>query len=383
MRKQSKIEINPFIVGRYPGEEYFCDRENETATLLKQIENGRNITLIAPRRIGKTGLIRHLFEQPEIANGYYTFFVDIYATANLAELVGELGKTIFQELKPRGKKMLERFFNMVRSLQFGFKVDAMSGEPSFQVGCSRITQPEATLTEIFQYLNNADKPCIVALDEFQQVGEYSDGNAEALLRTYIQQSTNCSFIFSGSKQHLMIQMFQSSKRPFYNSTTTIALGAIAADSYVEFAQRHFRNRKKDIQEEVVREMYQQVDGITWYMQLLLNEGFTLTPDKGTMTVDTYHIAWQNIIDLQSSAYQSILVNLTARQRELLRVIAKEREVENITSTEFIQRNHLSSASTVQAALRALLRDDLVERLPGGSYRIPDFFFAYWLSQQMA
>ena len=78
---------NPFVVGRYISDKYFCDREQETDFLIKQIENGRNVALISPRRLGKTGLINHCFRQKQIKESYYTFFIDIYATSSLAEFV--------------------------------------------------------------------------------------------------------------------------------------------------------------------------------------------------------------------------------------------------------------------------------------------------------
>ncbi len=74
------VLANPFVVGRYVSDSYFCDRESETALLIKQVVNGRNVALISPRRMGKTGLVRHLFNQETIKQGYYAFFVDIYAT---------------------------------------------------------------------------------------------------------------------------------------------------------------------------------------------------------------------------------------------------------------------------------------------------------------
>ena len=94
------IVNNPFVVGKYISDEYFCDREKETATLVKHIKNGRNVALISPRRLGKTGLIEHLFNNPEIKESYHTFFVDIYSTSSIAEFVYQLGKEIVQRLKP-------------------------------------------------------------------------------------------------------------------------------------------------------------------------------------------------------------------------------------------------------------------------------------------
>ena len=91
---------NPFVVGKYLSDDYFCDRSSETDFLRKQILNGRDVALISPRRLGKSGLIHHFFNQPDIKEHYYVFFVDIYATTSLSELVYSLGKGLYEQLKP-------------------------------------------------------------------------------------------------------------------------------------------------------------------------------------------------------------------------------------------------------------------------------------------
>ena len=164
------IVNNPFIVGGYLSPHYFCDREVETEQLIRNITNGRNVVIISVRRMGKTGLIRHCFYQDEIKEHYYTFFIDIYATASLREFVFALGKEIFEKLKPKGIKFIERFFSVISSLRAGFKLDSVTGEPTFDIGLGDIHTAETTLDEIFAYLEQADKPCIVAIDEFQQIG---------------------------------------------------------------------------------------------------------------------------------------------------------------------------------------------------------------------
>lgn len=90
------IVKNPFVVGKYLSDKYFCDRVTETEFLRKQIENGRQVALISPRRLGKSGLILHFFKQPDILEHYHVFYVDIYATTSLAEFVYELGKEIYE-----------------------------------------------------------------------------------------------------------------------------------------------------------------------------------------------------------------------------------------------------------------------------------------------
>ena len=167
------IRINPFIISGYVSADYFCDRDAESAQLIREVVNGNNVALISTRRMGKTGLIQHCFHSPELKNDYYTFFIDIYATKSLREFVFSLSKTILETLKPRGRRALETFINSIRSLQAGISFD-VSGNPSFNVQLGDIQNTDTTLDEIFRYLNNADKPCIVAIDEFQQIAEFKD-----------------------------------------------------------------------------------------------------------------------------------------------------------------------------------------------------------------
>lgn len=381
MNKDSMLMINPFVVGRYAGEKYFCDREEETAQLIKQIENGRSVTLVAERRMGKTGLIRHLFHQPEIDSRYYTFFVDIYATSSVEELVRELSRAIFRGLKPRGKSLIDKFMATVKSLQFGIGVDPMTGEPSFQISQGNVARPEITLEEIFRYIDNADRPCIIAFDEFQQVAEYKDNNAEALLRTYIQNAANAVFIFAGSRRHMMLNMFNSAKRPFYNSTLSLSLGPIPQEKYALFASSLFVQEGKRLSPEVAAEIYRLVRGTTWYMQLLMNEGFALTRKGEEYTPAILSAALRNILDIQGDSYLQQLATLSPRQRALVRVIASEPEARELMSGGFAMQNGFTSVSSVQSALKKLVENEVVRGSAREGYSLTDYFFAEWLRRE--
>ena len=107
---------NPFVTNGYAGPEYFCDRVEETKFLVRMLANENNIALISPRRVGKTDLIRHCFEQPEIKEHYHTFIIDIYATKNLEDFVNVLGKAILDDLRSKGRSAWELFLNVVISL---------------------------------------------------------------------------------------------------------------------------------------------------------------------------------------------------------------------------------------------------------------------------
>lgn len=370
---------NPFVVGKYVSDNYFCDRVKETEFLRKQILNGRDVALISPRRMGKSGLIQHFFNQSSIREEYYVFFVDIYSTTSLAEFVYLFGKEIYEQLKPQKTQWKEKFFQVISSFRVGFKLDAMSGAPSFDLGLGDIHAPQSTLDEIFNYIDEADKPCIIAIDEFQQIGEYPEKNVEALLRTQIQRCKKAQFIFSGSKRHLMNNMFNSPSKPFYQSVISMGLDPIPMDEYAKFALRMFEQRGKGLDVDIVNVVWRQFDGYTWYVQMVMNELFSMT-EKGsqcdkTMIADAY----TNIIHVQESSYKNILSQLAPRQKVVLQAIAKEGNACNITSAKFIGKYNLGTASSVQAAVKSLVNNDLIT-VENGIYRVSDYFFSTWLAK---
>ena len=369
---------NPFIIRKYLSDKYFCDRAKETEFLRKHMTNGRDVALISPRRIGKSGLIQHFFHQPDIKEKYHVFYVDIYATTSLAEFVYTFGKEIYEQLKPQKTLWKEKFFQVISSFRIGFKLDTLTGAPSFDLGLGDIQTPLTTLDEIFAYINEADKPCIIAIDEFQQIGEYAEKNVEALLRTKIQQCQKAQFIFAGSKRHIMSNMFNTPSKPFYQSAISMGLDAIPMDTYTDFACHLFHDNRKEIDEEVVKTVWSMFDGYTWFVQMMMNELYALTPTGGHCQSAMITEARNNVIMSQEGSYKDLMANLPPKQKIVLQAIAKEGLAKNITSAKFIKKYNLISASSVQSAIKLLLKNDLITQTDG-VYRVYDHFFAEWLS----
>lgn len=375
-----EIIINPFFTGRYAGAHYFCDRENDTETLVKHIVNGRNVALISPRRLGKSGLIHHVFAQPQIKEGYTTIYIDIYATKNLCEFAKALSDGIVKSIRPE-KGWHEKFFSFLKSLRVGFRIDPLSGEPSLDIGIGDIEYPDKTIREAFEYMESSGKPCILAIDEFQQIREYPETTTEAFVRTLVQQCARTSFIFCGSKRHIMTDIFYSPSKPFFQSVMSQSLKPIPMDTYVGFAGKLFAERDKMLDSLVTEAIYRMFDGCTWYMQMMMNELFALTPKGERCTLEYIDIAWENIILAQEDRYQAILYSLAPKQKQALHAIAKEKTVSGITSSEFVRKHRLVSASSVQAALKPLLKNAIVTCEDDGTYRISDYFFADYLVRQ--
>ena len=371
--------MNPFIVTGKIDPEYFCDRVQESARLIKSVTNGNNLVIISPRRMGKTGLIRFCYDKPEIADEYYTFFIDILHTSSLREFTYLLGREIYETLLPRSRKMAGLFIQTIKSINGKFGFDPITGMPTFNVELGDIDRPEYTLDEIFQYLAHADKPCIVAIDEFQQIAKYPEKNIEAQLRTHIQKLRNCNFIFAGSERHMMQEMFTSAARPFYHSADMLELKAIVPEIYIPFIVGHFEKRNRRIAPADVERVYNLFKGHTYYVQKTFNEAFADTPEGDECTLETLRAAIDNMIASNDTIFREILSNIPEKQKELLYAIAKEGEAERITSAAFIKRHSLTSASSVQSAMKKLLEKDIITEI-NKVFSVTDKLFAMWINR---
>lgn len=370
---------NPFVTNGYAGAEYFCDREKETQDIVQLLQNGNNIALISPRRYGKTDLIRHCFEQNEIKDKYYTFIIDIYSTKSLSEMVNKMGKAILDSLKPKGKKSWDSFLNIVHSLKAGVTYDG-AGQPSLTMSVGDIANPNNTLDEIFHYLKNADKPCLVAIDEFQQILKYEDTNVEAALRTYVQYCSNANFVFMGSQRHLMGAMFVSPNRPFYQSVTIYNLRLIDMEKYWQFCERFFLQAGKVLEKGLVEQLYNRFEGVTFYLQKVMNVLYMKTSKGEHCDISRLNPAIDYIIDFTSPTYEDLMYQLPEKQRHVMEAICKEGKATQITSGKFAKKYGLASPSAVQSAVNALLDKDLITQVKG-VYSIYDKFLEIWLRRQ--
>ena len=367
---------NPFVTKGYAGPEFFCDRVNETENLVKLLTNENNMALISPRRLGKTDLIYHVFNQPEIKSRYYTFIIDIYATNSLGDFVDVFGKAILEELKPFGRKAWERFLSTLRTIQQQISFD-INGNPVWGIGLGNTPYSSSTLDEIFNYLRAADKPCLVAIDEFQQITQYSDKNVEAALRTHIQRCPNATFLFSGSKRHMMSEIFLSPSRPFYQSVITMGLDPISEEKYTDFATDLFLKNNKQLDKTVVHEVYTRFNGVTSCLQRVMNVLFLNTEQNQRCTIESVDMAVDYLLDLYSEHYEMLFSQMSERQRLVFTAIAFEGKAQNITGGAFIKKYQLWSSSSVMSATKALLEKDFITQ-KNNVYTIYDQFFALWL-----
>ncbi len=326
----------------------------------------------------ESGLIAHVFNRAFVKSNFKTFSIDLYPTSSLAELILLLAKEITGPLKSKGQSLLESFLGIVKSLRPGFKVDPVTGQFVFDLSLGEIVKPVDSLKEIFQYLEGSEVPCLVSMDEFQQIAEYPDNNVLELLRTYVQKCKHTWFIFAGSDRRMMEKLFNNPSEPFYMSCSPLYLDAIQYENYLAFARHHFEAAGKSLQEESFKQVYELFDGHTWYVQRLMNELYAWTKPGEAADAQMASDALTFVIKTYARTFQEQMSSYPEAQKQLLIAIAKDGQAQQVTSVAFCKKHSMKSPSTVQSALR-VLHDKGIVRKDGTTYSVTNRLFGIWLA----
>ena len=371
--------INPFLTMGYISKSYFCDREYELEILKKNVKNNINTTLISARRLGKSALIQRVFEDLETEE-YACIYVDIYACANMKDFIETMALSIFNKF-PQKKGIGRRFLEFLKGLRPVITYDDLSGKPEIHLEFVQPKEYEYTLRNLFQFLENQEIPIVLAIDEFQQIADYPEKNIEALLRTIIQTLKHTHFIFSGSKKHLMFEMFNTANRPFFSSTQIIGLIEIQSDKYKNFIREKFNEHKRNITDEAVDFILSWTLSHTYYTQVICNGVFA--EGKKEIGIEQVKYVCDEQLNLQQVNYMQYRSLLSPVQWQLLIAIAKEGWVTEPQAQKFLKKYNIGAASSAKKALDTLLEKEMVfsiESKDKTAYRVYNVFLMRWLDR---
>jgi len=369
----------PFPSVGYYGPAYFCDREIETETLISNIKGGQSTTLVAIRRIGKTGLIKHL--QYLLNDEYICIYADILPTENSVDFLNALASAILNSV-PEKTGFGVKIWNFIKSLRPVITFDNLSGEPkvSFNV---QAKESENQIEVLFAFLEKQEKRVIFAIDEFQQILDYPEKKMEAWLRTIIQQLQNIVFIFSGSQPHLMNEMFANPSKPFFRSTVFLQLEKLNFETYQDFIVHKFANFKKEISKEIVAEMLDWTTVHTYFVQLLCNRVYINS--GGIITKQDWQNEALKLLKEQQPIFLGYRDILTREQWKLLKAIAHNGEAYLLTSRDFIQKYALGSSATVLRSIKSLQDKSFIYSQYNSDgklyYSVYDVLFQRWIQNQ--
>jgi len=358
---------------------YFTDRELETKRLKLNFENGINSILISPRRMGKTSLVKKvmgLMDNPNIV----VVYMDIYKCRSEYEFYEKFASSIIQATASKVDKMLETAKEFVVSI---VPKVIYSPEPNTEFALALGINPASNTPE--EILNLPERialkrgiDIVVCIDEFQQIGEMPDTlTVQKTLRSVWQHHKHTSYCLFGSKQHMMKNLFQSRKMPFYQFGDMFFIKSIPTEKWVPFIIQRFADSGKTISAALARQICEAVDNYSSYVQQLAWNVFAVSGPA---------VSEQDVIDgLESTMSQSVSLfveqtaNLTSYQLNMLRAICEGVHTDFGTK-EVAIRFDLGTKSNIPKLKKALVERELIDVTETGACYIADPLFKRWFTK---
>lgn len=367
--------MNPFNYISIAEGDSFYDRKEETKRIVDTLQGGNNVVLFAPRRYGKTSLVFRAMSQLEQSGISCVYFdlMPVYSLESFAEL--------YLQALYRKQTSFERFIQMVSALKNirpKMTFDDF-GKPQFGIEFAETKVSPATIAQILELpekMAKEGKRIVVVMDEFQEIRKLHKFGLEALMRSKIQLQHHANYLFLGSKTHIIQDMFLEKNRPFYNSASTLPISTLPERETIDFITSRFASSNIRISEDLCRYIIARVENIPYYIQLLCAEVWQyMMPELHEVSSDIIDKCFIRAVDLKSDYYFERTNRLSALQKRLLDALT--RSGDNIYSAEFIKRNQLVGASSLQKAVAVLLDEGIIDK-KGSTYSICNPFYKYYL-----
>ena len=367
-------KTNPFKFGSIVSGDYFYNREEDLLRIKQTLSGGNNITLFAPRRYGKSSLVKKTLGELE-KEGYNTVYLDFMSVYSQETFITNYSRAIAESQKASLENTVKKIAQFISGIVPSVSFDS-SGSPSFSLSWIADRDKEQTLTDVInlpQKLSSDKKKWIIAFDEFQEVTKLNGDNFEKLLRSCIQHHDNVSYLFFGSRTHLLKDMFNNKNRSFYNSASVMSIGKISETKSVEYLKARFSLSGIIIDDEIAMTILVTAGNVPYYIQFIAYEIWQSAVLDNRSEIESGDVlgAVENILMLKSDYYWELINKQTPYRKKVFNAIAHaERE---LLSGETAQKYNLGAVSTTQKALESFIDDGLVER-NNTQYEFSDPFF---------
>ena len=370
---------NPFNYLQFATGDQFYDRLEIRKDLLSRFLSGQsNVVLYGPRRYGKSSLVGELVGDLEKA-GIPCVTLDVVKVPSIDMFVSTYATKVYRRLAPV-KFEVRKLGTFLKSLRPKMTLD-QTGEAGLSFESPDVSIGPEALTEVLdlpQKLLAGKGRAVVVFDEFQEVKDLLPNDGfERVMRSVIQSHRNVSYIFLGSRYHILRRMFTDHNRPFYKSAVTILLDKPPVEESIRFVVDRFANAGKSIAREVAEHLVAKIENIPYFIQQLGFETFRLVDDSHRRTVSSADVdsAYANLSGFNRDQYEQLMLMLSVSQKKLLIALARERT--NEFGDAYRRRYALGVSSTVNSAKAKLMEDGHIE-LSGGKYVVADPFFAQFL-----
>jgi uncharacterized protein len=377
---------NPFVYGEVVPAAAFVNRVAELDRLVGDLAAGQKVFLISPRRYGKSSLIRHALAAMA-RRGALTVEVTVSSFSSyVAFLEGYARALVAAETRwDRARSWLRDTIRSARaevryapdSSPLGSIAVSFPGVRSDR-DISRLAQEVFALPA--RLAEARRRQVVVALDEFQAIGGFNGGSVEHAMRAAVQHQREVGYVFAGSEPSLMERML-GPKRPFYKAGPVIRLDKIPADEFAAFIDARFSRSGLKPEADLGAAIVDLAGNLPYDVQRLAHETWDEVRAGGRRraTLDDLHQALRRLLAEQQTMFEAVWQRLTLAQRGVLRAVVLE-EGKELLSADVRTRHRLGGPSTVQAALAALVRDDLVSRT-GARYTVVDSLLREWVARQ--
>jgi hypothetical protein len=373
---------NPFHYGEVVKGTDFADRESELKSLVSELSGHIRIFMMSPRRYGKTSLITRALDEIK-SKGQLTVYVDLFRASSVDELVDIYAKSIFASVEGGVEKTIRFIKEMLPSLSPEVTIDE-EGKPSFSLGLRH--GKKRTMEEIFDLPERIAKKrgqhMVVALDEFQEIAELGGTRLEKMLRSYIQTHQSTSYLFAGSKRHILTEMVTNRGRAFYNMGKMMALGKIPENLFCSYILEKFRQTGYKTDTPTVLAILRETDNVPNNVQMLCHELWELCSDRKVVETKDIKAGIESLVKTRSALYSAAWDSLSLHQRRLLKAVALEGEVQAPTASDFIRRYNLAAPTSVQRSVERLIERDILDKQETGLV-FTDTFMKYWIRLKIA
>ena len=366
---------NPFAYSNYVTGESFCNRKKELSELLKYIKGSQNVLLYSHRRYGKSSLIRQLFCDIKEKNlNIGAMHIELYGTISEKDFITRTFQGLNQ-LESNFERLLKSVSSALKNIKLNLSIDSSTGgtlvSPSFEAVNEKII-----LEELMNILSkySQKRKLVIAFDEFQEVANYTEEGFEKRLRSFIQQHSNICYLFSGSQQHLITEMFNSNNRAFYKLAESFPLGKIETKNYIPWVQNLFSRKNVHLPAELIEEIAAKFENHPMYIQNFLFHLWGEPAKKGFST-DIINKVESLIVEKRGLEYTILWETLSINQKKTLRLILVNNG-SNLFNADSLKSVNLKTGSLVTKALSSLIKKEIIVK--NGNYQIQDVVFKKWL-----
>jgi hypothetical protein len=374
---------NPFRFGSLALDEAFTDRDDEIAEIEADVRNGQDVVLFAPRRYGKSSLVWRV-AQRLVRKKVLVAQVDLMTTPTKERLAEKLAKTIYEDVASpllRVKERLRVFQNL--RIQPTVTVDPADGSLSFGFAAGLEPQDlDDTLERLLrlpgELAAERNRQAVLILDEFQEVTDL-DRDLPKLMRAVFQQQPETAHLYLGSKRHMMRRIFSDANEPFWRSAKQMELGVIAPKRFAPYIRERFEATGRRASADAVERVLEVTHGHPYATQELCYFLWQRTTGRRTAGVEAVDEAIEDVLRSEHAHFTLLWGRASSAQRSLLHALA--RAAGHPLSASYRRRFSLPGPSTVQKALEALERDELISRREG-FVEISEPFLAEWIVREL-